>query len=81
MASIMLNKPTQQLNDLTNHLRDAAMAAKNGNIPQLVQMKLQQNPQLAERYRMLMQQFPNQSPQQVWAMLAQKYGIDISSLM
>jgi hypothetical protein len=77
----MLNKPTQQLNDLTNHLRDAAAAAKNGNIPQLVQMKLQQNPQLAERYRMLMQQFPNQSPQQVWAALAQKYGIDISSLM
>ena len=80
MASVMLNKPTQQMQDLSSHLMNAANMARQGNVQQLVQMKLQQNPQLAQQYNMLMQQFPNMSPTQVWNFLAQKYGIDFSSL-
>ena len=80
MASIMLNKPTQQMVDLTNHMTQAANMARQGNPQQLVQMTLQQNPQLAQRYQALMQQFPNMSPTQVWNMLAQQYGIDFSKL-
>lgn len=80
MASIMLNKPTQQLNDLSNHLMNAANAARQGDVQQMVQMTMQQNPQLAQKYQMLMQRFPNMSPTQVWNMLAQRYGIDLSRL-
>lgn len=80
MGSIMLNKPTQQMNDLSAHMMQAANAARQGNVQQLVQMKLQQDPQLAQQYSMLMQRFPNMSPTQVWEMLAQQYGIDFSKL-
>ena len=76
----MLNKPTQQMNNLNEHLARAADAAKQGNVQQLVQAALQQNPQLAQRYQMLMGKFPNMSPMQVWNMLAQRYGIDFSKL-
>ena len=81
MASIMLNKPTQQLNSLSNHLMNAANAMRQGNVQQMVQMTMQQNPQLAQRYQLLMQRFPGMSPQQVWNTLAQRYGIDVSKLM
>lgn len=80
MGSVMLNKPTQQMQDLSSYLMNAANMARQGNVQQLVQMKLQQNPQLAQRYNMLMQQFPNMSPAQVWNFLAQRYGINFSSL-
>ena len=80
MGSIMLNKPTQQMNDLSAHMMQAANVARQGNIQQLVQMKLQQDPQLAQKYNMLMQRFPNMSPTQVWNLLAQRYGIDFSKL-
>lgn len=80
MGSIMLNKPTQQMNDLNSYMMNAANQLRNGNPQQMVQMLLQQNPQLAQRYQLLMQQFPNMSPTQVWNALAQKYGIDFSKL-
>ena len=80
MGSIMLNRPTQQMNDLSNHMMNAANMARRGNVEQMVQMTMQQNPQLAQRYNALMQRFPNMSPTQVWNMLAQRYGIDFSKL-
>jgi hypothetical protein len=54
--------------------------ARQGNVQQLVQMTLQQNPELAQKYNILMQRFPNMSPTQVWNTLAQRYGIDFSKL-
>lgn len=80
MGSIMLNKPTQQMQDLSSHLMNAANMAKQGNVQQLVQMTLQQNPALAQKYNMLMQRFPNMSPTQVWNTLSQRYGIDFSKM-
>lgn len=80
MGSIMLNKPTQQMQDLSSHMANAVSMAKQGNVQQLVQMTLQQNPALAQKYNMLMQRFPNMSPTQVWNTLAQRYGIDISKI-
>ena len=80
MGSIMLNRPTQQMNDLSNHMMNAANMARQGNVEQMVRMTMQQNPQLAQRYNTLMQRFPNMSPTQVWNMLAQRYGIDFSKL-
>ena len=80
MGSIMLNKPTQQMNDLNNHMMNAANQIRNGNPQQMVQMLMQQNPQLAQRYQLLMSRFPNMSPTQVWSTLAQRYGIDFSKL-
>lgn len=80
MGSIMLNRPTQQMNDLSSHMMNAANMARQGNVQQMVQMTMQQNPQLAQRYNALMQRFPNMSPTQVWNMLAQRYGIDFSKL-
>lgn len=76
----MLNRPTQQMNDLSNHMMNAANMARQGNVEQMVRMTMQQNPQLAQRYNTLMQRFPNMSPTQVWNMLAQRYGIDFSKL-
>ena len=81
MASVMLNKPTRQMQDLSNHMMNAANMARQGNVQQLVQMTMQQNPQLTQKYNMLMQRFPNMSPTQVWNTLAQRYGIDFSQLM
>lgn len=81
MGSIMLNKPTQQMSNLSNYLANAANMAKQGNIQQMVQMAMQQNPQLAQKYQMLMQRFPNMSPTQVAETLAQRYGIDFSQFM
>lgn len=81
MGSIMLNRPTQQANDLSTHLMNAANMARQGNVQQLVQMTMQQRPELAQRYNMLMQRFPNMSPTQVWNALSQRYGIDFSKLM
>ena len=81
MASIMLNKPTQQMNDLSTHMANAASQLRQGNPQQMVQMMMQQNPQLAQRYQMLMQRFPNMSPTQVAQTLAQRYGIDFSPFM
>ena len=46
----MLNRPTQQMQDLNNYMQNAVNAARQGNVQQLVQMKLQQNPQLAQAY-------------------------------
>lgn len=80
MGSIMLNRPTQQMNDLNSHLMNAANMVRQCNPQQMVQMAMQQNPQLAQRYQMLMQRFPNMSPTQVWNTLAQRYGIDVSKL-
>ena len=80
MGSVMLNKPTQQMQDLSSYLANAANMARQGNVQQLVQMKLQQDPQLAQRYSALMQQFPNMSPTQVLQLLSQRYGIDFSML-
>lgn len=74
----MLNKPTQQMQDLNNYMRDAVNAARQGNVQQLVQMKLQQNPQLAQAYQNLMQNYPNMTPTQVCDMLTKQYGIDMS---
>jgi hypothetical protein len=65
---------------LTEHMQKAANMARSGNVQQLVQMTLQQNPQLAQKYNMLMQQCPNMSPPQVLSMLTQQLGIDISKL-
>ena len=76
----MLNKPTQQMQDLNNYMRDAVNAARQGNVQQLVQMKLQQNPQLAQAYQNLMQNYPNMTPTQVCDMLTKQYGIDMSQL-
>ena len=76
----MLNRPTQQMNDLNSHLMNAANMIRQGNPQQMVQMMLQQNPQLAQKYQLLMQRFPNMSPTQVWNILAQRYGIDFSKL-
>ena len=78
MASIMLNKPTQQMSDLYSHLQNAANIARNGNVEMLVRNALQQNPVLAQRYEMLMRQCGNASPTQVLNMLTQRYGIDLS---
>ena len=80
MGSIMLNRPTQQMNELSNHMMNAANMVRQGNVEQMVRMTMQQNPQLAQRYNTLMQRFPNMSPTQVWNMLAQRYGIDFSKL-
>lgn len=80
MGSVMLNQPTQQMNDLFSHMTNAANMARQGNVQQMVQMALQQNPQLAQKYQLLMQRFPNMSPMQVWNTLAQRYGIDVSKL-
>ena len=80
MGSIMLNKPTQQMNDFTNYMQQAVNVARQGNVQQLVQMKLQQNPQLAQAYQQLMQQYPNMSPTQVCDMLTKQYGIDMAQL-
>ena len=80
MGSMMLNKPTQQMQDLNNYMRDAVNAARQGNVQQLVQMKLQQNPQLAQAYQNLMQNYPNMTPTQVCDMLTKQYGIDMSQL-
>lgn len=80
MASIMLNNPTQQMQDLNKHMQQAAQAIRNGNPEQLVRMKLQQNPQLAQRFQELMSRFPNHSPEQVLAILTKQYGIDMSKL-
>jgi hypothetical protein len=66
------------MNDLSNHLMNAANAARQGNVQQMVQAAMQQNPQLAQRYNMLMQRFPNMSPSQVLNTLSQRYGIDFS---
>ena len=76
----MLNKPTQQMNDFTNYMQQAVNVARQGNVQQLVQMKLQQNPQLAQQYNMLMQNYPNMSPTQVCEMLTKQYGIDMNQL-
>lgn len=81
MASIMLNKPTQQMNDLNKYMANAANQLHQGNPQQMVQMMMQQNPQLAQKYQMLMQRFPNMSPTQVAETLAQRYGIDFSQFM
>ena len=79
MASIMLNRPTDQMQALHNHMTQAINAARQGNVQQLVQMKLQQNPQLAQQYNALMQQCPSMSPTQVLRMLSQQLGINLSS--
>ena len=81
MASIMVNQPTQQMQALSEHMHKAMNMAKGGNVQQLVQMTLQQNPQLAQKYNMLMNQCPNMSPQQVLAMLSQQLGIDFSQFI
>ena len=80
MASIMLNKPTQQMNELNSYMMNMANQVRNGNPQQMVQMLMQQNPQLAQKYQVLMSRFPNMSPTQVWNTLAQRYGIDFSNL-
>lgn len=72
MGSIMLNRPTQQMNDLNKHMANAANQIRQGNPQQMVQMLMQQNPQLAQKYQMLMQRFPNMSPTQVAQTLAQR---------
>lgn len=77
----MLNKPTQRMTDLNKHMMNAANQIRQGNPQQMVQMLMQQNPQLAQKYQMLMQRFPNMSPTQVWNILAQRYGIDFSQFM
>lgn len=76
----MLNQPTQQMQALSNHILQAADMARRGNVQQLVQMTLQQNPQLAQRYNALMQQYPNMSPAQVLNSVSQQLGIDFSKL-
>lgn len=76
----MLNKPTQQMNEFTNYMQQAVNTARQGNVQQLVQMKLQQNPQLAQAYQQLMQMYPNMSPTQVCDMLTKQYGIDMNQL-
>jgi hypothetical protein len=68
------------MQSLSSHLTNAANMARQGNVQQLVQMTLQQNPELAQKYNILMQRFPNMSPTQVWNTLAQRYGIDFSKL-
>lgn len=68
------------MNALYNHLQQAAQAAKSGNVEVLCRTALQQNPQLAQRYNMLMQRFNGASPTQVWNMLVQRYGIDVTKL-
>ena len=78
MGSMMLNQPTQQAQDLNNYMRQTINAARNGNVQQLVQMKLQQNPQLAQAYQNLMQQYPNMTPTQVCEMMTKQCGIDIN---
>lgn len=76
----MLNKPTQQMSELNNYMLNMANQVRNGNPQQMVQMLMQQNPQLAQKYQILMSRFPNMSPTQVWNTLAQRYGIDFSNL-
>jgi hypothetical protein len=76
----MLNKPTQEMSNLYTHLQGAARAAQGGNYEQLCRMALQQNPQLAQRYNLLMQRFNGASPTQVWNTLVQRYGIDVTKL-
>lgn len=80
MGSIMLNKPSQQTQNLSKYLAEAANEVRNGNVQQMVQMKLRQNPMLAQQYNTLMSKFPNMSPTQVLDMLSQRYGIDFSKL-
>lgn len=80
MGSIMLNKPTQATNELFSYLQDAANAARTGNVQQMVQLKMQQNPMLRQKYQMLMSRFPNMSPSQVCDALFQRYGINPSML-
>lgn len=80
MGSVMLNKPTQATNELFNYLRDAALAVKNGDVRKMVQIKLQQNPELQRNYQMLMNQYPNMSPSQVCNFLFQQFGINPNML-
>lgn len=76
----MLNKPTQATNELFSYLQDAANAARTGNVQQMVQLKLQQNPALRQQYQMLMNEFPNMSPSQACNALFQRFGINPSML-
>ena len=62
-------------------MANAATQLRQGNPQQMVQMFMQQNPMLAQKYQMLMQRFPNMSPNQVAEALAQRYGIDFSQFM
>lgn len=80
MASIMLNKPTQTANDFQNQMMYIAQQAKQIGPQNLINNVLNNNPQLAQRYNVLMQANKGMSPTQIATWLMQQSGIDPSFL-
>ena len=80
MGSIMLNKPTAQLNDVHYQMMNIMQRAQQVGPQNLINQILNNNPQLAQNFNVLMQMNRGMSPMQIATNLLQQRGIDPSIL-
>ena len=80
MGSIMLNKPTQNLNNAQANLNSVISRAQQLGPDNMINEILSKNPVLARKFNTLMQMNSGKSPTQIAMQLMQERGLDPSIL-
>lgn len=80
MGSIMLNKPTQNLNNAQANLNSVISRAQQFGPDNVINEILSKNPVLARKFNTLMQMNSGKSPTQIAMQLMQEQGLDPSIL-
>lgn len=80
MGSIMLNKPTQNLNNAQANLNSVIGRAQQLGPDNVINEILSKNPVLARKFNTLMQMNSGKSPTQIAMQLMQEQGLDPSIL-
>ena len=81
MGSIMLNKPLQSMNNMQAQLGGIMQQVQRMGPQNFIQQSLASNPQLAQKYNMLMQMNQGKSPTEIATMMLQERGIDPSTIL
>ena len=81
MGSIMLNKPTQNLNNAQSKLNSVIARAQQMGPDNVINEILSKNPQLTQKFNILMQMNSGRSPTEIAMQLMQDHGLNPSMLM
>lgn len=81
MGSIMLNKPLQSMNNMQAQLGGIMQQVQRMGPQNFIQQSLANNPQLAQKYNMLMQMNQGKSPTEIAMSMLQERGIDPTTIL
>lgn len=81
MGSIMLNRPTQNLNNAQSKLNSVITRAQQMGPDNMINEILSKNPQLAQKFNTLMQMNSGRNPTEIAIQLMQDHGLNPSMLM